>query len=314
MTFQILVALISGLASGLLLVVPLPTYIAGLGWGWPTAGIAAAIAALCGNMILTPIAGITHFLAFGVPTVVICWLATLSRLPPGAIEGDVALESSREWYPPGRLVLWLVTYGAVLTIFAILLIGSDIDTYRATVRRGLDANALNWFEEMTNQELTEGDTAVLVDTMVRVFPGLFANTWLAISLISLWLGGRIVRASGRLSRPWPDLALIEYPAITPILLALAIGAMLLPGLLGIVAGGIASILLAAYLLMGLSIIHFITRPYPMRALVLSLVYISLFLLGQIVAIVVTVIGLGEPLLRLRQRLSSGSQNVNRRKS
>ena len=36
-----------------------------------------------------------------------------------------------------------------------------------------------------------------------------ASSWLITTLLNFWLAGRITRASGRLPRPWPDIAGIE---------------------------------------------------------------------------------------------------------
>ena len=44
-------------------------------------------------------------------------------------------------------------------------------------------------------------------------------TWLGGFLLNLWLAGRITRMSGRLIRPWPDLAAMTISALDALALA-----------------------------------------------------------------------------------------------
>jgi uncharacterized protein YybS (DUF2232 family) len=74
----------------------------------------------------------------------------------------------------------------------------------------------------------------------------------------------------------------------------------LPGLPGLVATGFAGALLFAFVLQGLAVIHVYSRGVPLRALLLAAVYLGILLLGW-VAIVVAIVGLGEPVFRLRER-------------
>ncbi|MEI9902279.1 MAG: hypothetical protein WDN31_21810 [Hyphomicrobium sp.] len=60
-------------------------------------------------------------------------------------------------------------------------------------------------------KLTPDQVEEVTSLAVLLFPGATA-AWLMLSLIfALWLAGRVTLASGRLARPWPDLAAISFP-------------------------------------------------------------------------------------------------------
>src|ERR1700687_5845576 len=83
---------------------PLPIMIAGLGWSY----WAALIAALTGALALGLVFGTVFFFAFlagaGIPA---CWLGYLAMLArPLTAGGNGKSAPALEWYPPGRLVVW----------------------------------------------------------------------------------------------------------------------------------------------------------------------------------------------------------------
>src|SRR5262249_57467226 len=91
------------------------------------------------------------------------------------------------------------------------------------------------------------------------------------NVFNLWLAARVVKISGRLKRPWPDLAAWTLPTSTPALLAAAIAGSFLPDLLGVLAGAFAASLLMAFAMLGFAVLHAITRGMNTRTLVLAAV-------------------------------------------
>jgi hypothetical protein len=59
-------------------------------------------------------------------------------------------------------------------------------------------------------------------------------------------------------------------------------------------------MLFAFVLQGLAVLHVYTRGVPFRGLLLTAIYLGIFLLGW-VALAVAILGLSEPMLRLRER-------------
>ena len=139
-----------------------------------------------------------------------------------------------------------------------------------------------------------------------MLPAASAMTWLGGFLLNLWLAGRITRTSGRLARPWPDLAAMHISALD---VAGACGAFALtfttgyPALLG---SGFAGAFFLAYVLMGLAIVHFITRGRPSRPFVLWGVYLSLLILNTWAALIIALLALMEPFLPLRRASVPGA--------
>ncbi len=117
---------------------------------------------------------------------------------------------------------------------------------------------------------------------------------------NLWIAGRVVRLSRRLARPWPDLAAIVFPAECVPLLVAVIAAALLPGMVGLFAGLAAATLGVAFAMLGLAVIHSLTRNRSGRGLILTCTYASLAFLGW-PALILALIGLAEALFGLRGR-------------
>ena len=286
----------TALAGVLFYLAPLPLCLAGLGWG----GKAALISALTGTVVIAaslgPATAAIFALSVAAPTALLAHLALLSRLaatPQGQVVGAL------EWYPPGRLLGWAALMAGVLASILVLVLGYDQEAYRESIRE--------IFEHSTLKELDRDGTLFTEETitslsamLARALPAAFAVIWLTITLFNLWMAGLIVDASGRALRPWPDLHALELPNVFVLIFAVALVASFIPGLPGLLATGLAGALLFAYVLQGLAVIHVYSRGVPLRALLLAAVYLGILLLGW-VAIAVAILGLGEPLFRLRGR-------------
>jgi magnesium-transporting ATPase (P-type) len=275
---------------------PLPLCLAGLGWG----GMAALVAAITGTIVIAASLGPATAAIFAVsiaaPTVLLTHLALLSR-PLATPQGQVT--QTVEWYPAGRLVGWAAIMAGLLAAIIVLIVGYDQESYKEMIRQMLEHSALKEIDR-DGTLFTEETITSMSAMIVRALPAAFAIVWLTITLFNLWMAGLIVDASGRALRPWPNLHALELPnALVPIFAA-ALLASFVPGLPGLVATGFAGALLFAFVLQGLAVIHVYSRGVPFRALLLAAVYLGILLLGW-VAIVVAIVGLGEPVFRLRER-------------
>ena len=286
----------TALAGVLFYLAPLPICLAGLGWGT----MAALVSALVGTLVIAlslgaPTAAI-FALSIALPMALLTYLVLLSRSdgkPPNG--GATALE----WYPPGRLVAWAALIAGFLAGILVLILGYDQDSYRESIRQMLEHSALKELD--TDGTLfTEENIANLSTLIARALPAAFAIVWITIALFNLWLAGRIVDASGRALRPWPDLHALELPNFLVLLFAGALALSFIPGLPGLLATGLAGALLFAYVLQGLAVIHVYSKGMTARGLLLTTVYLGILLLGW-VAILVAILGLAEPMLGIRQR-------------
>ncbi len=228
---------------------PLPILIASLGWshwaGLVAAGFAAAVVGyLSGSFFVSVFA-----IAFGA-----WWLGYLSLLARPVANGG---GGNVEWYPVGRLVLWAAIIGTLIVVAAMPTFGTDQESLQGGLRK--------IYERILR------DPSV-IDMLVVVVPPAAAMFSTLTNVLNLYLAARIVKVSGRLTRPWPELAAMTLPTSAIALLAAAIGGLLLPDLAGIVSGVLAASLLMAFSLLGFAVLHNITRGMDGRVLVLAGTY------------------------------------------
>jgi len=281
------------LALLMVYITPLPLMIAGLGWGVKASLTGLGVGMLVSAATFSLNVAITYALMLAGPAALIVYLALLSRPDPQS-------SHDRVWYPPGRLISWGAVMAGLIGAGAAVVIAYGNGGYEQGVRAFFNEAILPALRE-ANESPDEEQVAQTVQLMATVLPGGVAAVWLAIMLANTWLGGKIAQVSGRLIRPWPRLGDMEYPRFLPIgfLVALAAGAFF-AGLTSAMASSFTGAFMLAYLIMGLVVIHVITRGSNFQVLILVLLYVGILLVGWL-AIIVALLGVAEPLLRLRAR-------------
>ena len=289
----------SWLSIPLFYLAPLPIMIAGLGWShW-----AAMTAALAGALGLGAVFETVFLLAFaagaGFPAWWLSYLAMLAR-PVAITNGSGQGAESFEWYPPGRLVVWAAVLGVLVVIIAIPNFGVDADSFRAGLR-----DALNAIMRVNNGTPARAgsNTERLLEILVNAIPPAAAVLATITNLLNLWLAARVVKFSGRLARPWPQLSSMSFPPLMTPALAVAIVLSFLDGMLGIVGGIVAASLLLAYGVLGFAVLHAITQGMSARPFVLSITYAGVILLGWPM-LALCLLGLVEMAIGLRGRVST----------
>ena len=291
----------------LFLITPLPLLLAGLGWGVR----AALVAGAAGTIMLIaagPMVAAVFALSQAVPSAVLSYLAMLNRTVPEAETTSGASEPStqREWYPPGRLVVWAAVMAAVPAIIWSVLADANSTEIKAALATGLEAAfKAGAVGAPGGGPWTPATIAQFSAKLYAILPAGSAVAWMSGLLLTLWIAGRIMRASGQLTRPWPDLASLEFPSGTALAFAtVTLAAVLLEGPVGIAGRAFCGALLLAYFLLGLAIIHFMTRGMSWRPFVLWGLYTALLFVNGLVAIPIAIIGLTDGLLHLRRRYGS----------
>jgi hypothetical protein len=274
----------------LLFLVPLPSLVAGLGWGWQAASVGAAASSVIVAAIVGATFGFGYLVTLGIPVILAAYLAYLSR--PSASDPTI-----REWYPPGRLVAAMAIYAGALPMFMLVLIGGTYDTLRPVLAEVLQQFARRWAPP--GAQLTEQALADQTEWAMVLLPAAFAVQWLMLCAVNLYLAGRIVLASGRLARDWPDLAAMSYPPGLAVMLLVAMLAASAGGTLGVIGTGFVGAFVAAYLLAGLALAHFIGRRQA--PWLVWVVYLGLFFFWPFFMPLVVLAGLAESTLRLKQR-------------
>jgi len=287
----------SALSVPLFYLAPLPILIAAMGWShW-----AALIAAVVASASLAAVFGTFFFIAFmlgiGLPAWWLGYLALLARPATGATTGGL------EWYPVGHLVFWAAIIGAAIVIAGMLTLGSDLESFRNSLRAGLERMLKFPARAPSNPDAAAPDgseSSRLIDILVAVLPPAAAVLAAITNVVNLWLAERIVKVSGRLRRPPPDLPAMQFPVYAPALVGAAVVASLLPGIVGTSAGVLAASLLMAYAILGFAVLHMITRGMGARPFTLSGIYAAVFVFGWPV-LVMSLLGLADTAFDLRGR-------------
>ena len=271
---------------------PLPILIAALGWShW-----AALIAAVAASLGLAAVFGSFFFVAFllgiGLPAWWLGYLALLAR------PAERPTEDGMEWYPVGHLVVWAAVLGAVIVMAAIINFGTDDQTFRAGLRNGIE----RMLRLQSRTPMSPADSERLLDFLVAALPPAAAVLTTLTQVINLWLAGRIVKVSGRLRRPSPDLAAMEFPVYAPALIGVAIAGSFVPGLIGVASGVLAASMLMAYAILGFAVLHAITRGTNGRPFILGGVYAAVMVFGWPV-LVMTLMGLADTAFDIRGRIA-----------
>jgi hypothetical protein len=251
---------------------PLPIMIVALGWShW--AGLIAALVASTGlATTLSSYLFLAFLLGIGLPAWWLCYLSLLAR--PAATPTSQSLE----WYPVGRLLIWVGVLSAFVVVAGLLALGQSEESVRGELRRA--------FESILRRPGAPSDTRGTpgydrqIDLMVAIAPPAAAMSLTLINAMLLWLAGRIVAMSSRLRRPWPDIAAMTFPAMAPALFAAAaIGVALARtiGLAGIFSGVLAASLATVYVMLGFAVLHSITRGRNSRGFMLAAAYVAVFL-------------------------------------
>ena len=293
----------SWLSIVLFYLAPLPIMIAGIGWShW-----AALVAALTGALALGLVFGAVFFFAFlagaGIPAWWLGYLAMLAR--PATAGANGGSPAALEWYPPGRLVLWAAVLAALIVVVAIPNFGTDAESFRAGLHQALARMLRVETGAPAGSPLTVpgvSNAERLIDFMVTAIPPAAAVLATITNTFNLWLSARIVKFSGLLKRPWPQLSAMTFPPLAAAALAIAMGLSFLGGLIGIVAGVLSACLLMAFGVLGFAVLHAITQGINSRGFLLGGVYAAVMVFGWPI-LALCLLGLIEIAINLRARVA-----------
>jgi hypothetical protein len=293
-------SIVSGALISLLLfyLAPLPLMVAAIGWGpiWAALGGALAGAGL-GHMFGAPYSA-AFVLMVALPA---WWLGHLVLLGRPAAEAPQETPGTGEapppvdWYPLGRILIWIACFATLTTAAVLLTLGSDASTITDTLRRGL-------MHIVNAQDTASRDrTSELVDAFVAIVPAGAATIAMVTLTLNLWLAAKVTATSGLLRRPWPDIKATTLPPITLVATALAIPLCFAGGLPAMLAQIVAACLMMMYALMGFAVLHTITLTLQNRALWLGSVYavVLLFFFWPLIAVIS--IGIADAVFGIRQR-------------
>jgi hypothetical protein len=282
----------SGAPISLLLIylAPLPLMVVGLVWG----PIGAAAGGIAATAIIASLFGLPYCGAFAIVNALPAWwLAHLVLLARPARHDAIATkpDDALEWYPTGRILLWIVAFATIITAATLLTMGTDAATIQSTIRKG-------WGDLVEASGLTLNDSTL--DALVTIAPIGAEMAAVAMLTLNLWLAARIAATSGRLRRPWPDLKKTALPTLTIAALLAAVAGCFLGGLPAILAQVATAGLSIAYAVAGFAVLHTLTLAMKSRTLWLGCTYVVVAGFAWAL-LAIALLGLADAVFGLRQR-------------
>ena len=280
----------SGALISLLLfyLAPLPLMVAAIGWG----PLAAAIGGVAAASSLGAIFGLNYCIAYAVAFALPAWwlghLALLGRPAAAPSAPDV---HDLEWYPVGRVLVWVATFATLTTFGVMLTLGGDPATMTETLKHGLD--------QLFAASGVTADAHV-IDALITIMPICAIAGVFVVLTLNLWLAAKIAATSGRLRRPWPDLKATALPPLTLPALCVATALCFTGGLTALFAKLATTALMMAYAFTGFAVLHTVTMAFKSRAFWLGSAYaIVVLFMWPVLAMVV--LGLADALFGFRAR-------------
>lgn len=306
----LLYALIGGIASAILSIGsfgPAPVLAVGLSLGSALAGISAGIAALLILVNFNSISTVFYIVATGLPALLIVRQALISQ--PGAQPNTV------DWYPPGQILAWLTGYALLVLGCVALYFALSSDTLEGVSGNFLREMFTQLFDQSQANFRSEADRTnvkkfldLVTERMAPLLAGFLLSIYTLMVIANATIAQGILNRAGLSRRPSPSYITLELPRWLSGALAASIVVSFLPGSVGVLAQNAALILSIPFLLLGLTVIHTLSRRTPNPRMVLVAIYFALFLSSALVNIslpalaLLVLLGIVEQWTSLRRRL------------
>jgi hypothetical protein len=272
---------------------PLPIMIAMLGFG-SIAGAASVVSATLtvaalfyaeqkfGHLDEAALAGLIYALFLGLPALWLSLLSVLSRAkgsPNWVVTTRVGSFFAREYCPLERVLSYAASICAAIGVAIAIYVTNLYGGFDVALDK-LSAEIAPFVDRMMNPkvQLPAGvDAAYVAKTMVLSAAPAVGGGSLLTLMLNLWLGGRVAQLSGKLPRPWPDIAR-ELRLPQTYLLVFGAAAVIGPalgGLPGLILIIVAATLGVGFALDGLAVAHYLSRGVSFRIPLLALIYLGL---------------------------------------
>lgn len=290
-----------GTLAGLLLahLAPLPIMIVALGFGLRHGATSAIIATGLLSIWPHPVFGLVYGFLVALP----------AALGAFVVSGAPVRERDKL---TTRLPAW-----AVLSMGVALVVATSVAVTSAVLHFGSLDEALNplrakaylIIEDMIRaQDLGDRlDAKHLSGVAAYAFPATLTAYVLLAHSLNLWAAGQIAKASGLLSRPWPDIA-VEFvlPRAVSAVFAIAVAVATLGEIGGEIGLIVAETLGLALALQGLAVAHALLRGARAGAVSLTIIYFVVGLLGWPI-VFFTALGVADAAFSFRARKAAAQE-------
>ncbi len=257
---------------------PVPVAAIGLSFGVAQAAMVAALAIMMTAIILSPPLAMVFAITFLVPTIVLVRQALLSRQ---AANGDYI------FFPLTQLIMLTLGMTGIGASSLFLIpggaVGLTVDFDNAIQQSPEVRTALMQVYGISSEEEMLWIANVM---LVSGFAG-----WPLLLLGNMQIAQALLVQVKRNLRPQENYDTLQLPRrlVAPLAIFMA-GAALLPGWPATLSAALAAMILAAYFLLGLAIIHAISRHWNGRGLLLAALYFLIFVMAWVI-IPVSLMGL-----------------------
>lgn len=289
---------------GLILVMPVPLFLVGLGVGRGDMLVAAVVA----------MASLTYFLnvqimlyltaLYVLPVMLLCLLALRYRYDA---------QGALFWYPAGRLVTALALYPiAVYGCFSLMMLdgkGVEHSLHETLLPQMNHLLASPEVAKNLTGSQQPDDMARLITTgVVTLLPGMMILSWIVSIMVSgLWTQFTLL-SNGNALRPVPRLDDFELPAwLLPLFAIMILLSSFFNGQIAYFARNTLLPLAVPYFVLGVALFHFWAGQRKNKLLLLILFY--LFLSFGYPIVLVALVGVVEPWLHLRQRIGPKTRSA-----
>lgn len=281
---------------------PLPLFFAGLTHGVTAVGIAGVVGTLV-SAVNGLLAGGVYLVTFAAPVAVVVRQALLARPAAEASAGastGADISDGLEWYPVGRLVLWLA--GWSLGLFGIaLLLTADREGGLPEMLQPLLTQFLSAMQQGAGQG---ADLEAMAKRLALLMPAVFCVSWLVMMTINGTLAQGMAVLLKQNRRPTPLYRVFTLSrSLAVALVAAIVAAAVLPGDVAFIGGTVAAILAFPFFLQGLAVVHGLAARASLPGLVLAAFYAALVVAGALVGVLVVILGFIEEWAGFRRRFA-----------
>tara|TARA_Y100001936_G_scaffold222324_2_gene238131 strand:- start:18346 stop:19257 length:912 start_codon:yes stop_codon:yes gene_type:complete len=270
-----------------------PVLAVGLSQGLTLALISATIATLAIFAGIGARAVIIYLAISAIPAIIVVRQALFSR--PGNAPGQL------EWYPIGMILGWLTGFGLLLLTIASIYALAEDGGLRGLATQMLTTSFARGIEVTPNMEK-------VFAIMALYLPGTMLATWLLISIANTLLAQNVLSRMGHAIRPLPTYSSFDLPNWMSIALASAVLLTFFSGQIADFGRNSALLLSTPFFLLGLAVIHTLSRNVSARAPLLVGFYLAFVLFMSLLGPLVVLLGVFEQWISLRHRFAKPGED------